>query len=330
MGKTLLNADYIIDEDNPCYICFGDHTRTFNVVKNDFCVMDNVKVLRCKNKYNINSILFILSSWKKDIRDLGYSRHWKLAKDSKILLPTKNGKIDFDFMESFISELDAQRITELEKQSIAELEAYLNVAGFENYELTDEEQIALNKYNSIVWAEYKLKDLFDVNSYKKRFDANKINILDNGKHPYVVRTAYNNGIRGYINEDEQYLNPGNTISFGQDTATMWYQEIPYFTGDKIKILESKFEEFRKENAHFMITAMSKPFQKFSWGASSFSVKIIKSQKVKLPVNNNGGIDFTYMETLSQAIKKLVIRDVVLYADQKIAATKKVINKNKNN
>lgn len=322
MGKTLLNADYIIDEDNPCYICFGDHTRTFNVVKNDFCVMDNVKVLRCKDKYSINSILFILSSWKKDIIDLGYSRHWKIAKNSKILLPTKNGKIDFDFMESFIAELDAQRI--------AELDAYLTVAGLKDYELTDEEQIALDKYNSIVWDDYKLEDIFDVKSYKKRFDANKINILDKGKHPYVVRTAYNNGIRGYINEEEEYLNPGNTISFGQDTATMWYQEIPYFTGDKIKILESKLEDFRKENAHFIITAMLKPFKKFSWGASSFSVKIIKSQKVKLPVNNDGGIDFTYMETLTQAIKKLVIKDVVLYADKKIAVTKKVVRENKSN
>lgn len=37
-----------------------------------------------------------------------------------------------------------------------------------------------------------------------------------------------------------------------------------------------------------------------------------------------------METLTQAIKKLVIKDVVLYADKKIAATKKVVEKNKAN
>ena len=48
----------------------------------------------------------------------------------------------------------------------------------------------------------------------------------------------NNGQKGFINEDESFLNDGNTISFGQDTATMYYQEFPYFTGDKIKIVKS--------------------------------------------------------------------------------------------
>lgn len=60
-------------------------------------------------------------------------------------------------------------------------------------------------------------------------------LLEHGKYPYVVRMGSNNGQKGYIDEDEKYLNPGNTISFGQDTATMYYQETPYFTGDKIKM-----------------------------------------------------------------------------------------------
>ena len=46
----------------------------------------------------------------------------------------------------------------------------------------------------------------------------------------------------------------------------------------------------------------------------------------LPTKNNE-IDFTYMELLISAVKKLVIKDVVLYADSKINATKKVISKN---
>lgn len=77
--------------------------------------------------------------------------------------------------------------------------------------------------NEVKWKKFKIGDLFEVNSYKKRFDANKVNILEEG-HPYVVRTALNNGIRGYLKEDEEFLNEGNTISFGQDTATMFYQE----------------------------------------------------------------------------------------------------------
>lgn len=34
-----------ITEKAPVYLVFGDHTRTMNIVHEDFCVMDNVKVL---------------------------------------------------------------------------------------------------------------------------------------------------------------------------------------------------------------------------------------------------------------------------------------------
>lgn len=138
-------------------------------------------------------------------------------------------------------------------------------------------------------------DLFEVNSSKKRFDANKVVVLDTGKFPYVVRMSSNNGQKGFIKEDEQFLNEGNTISFGQDTATMFYQDKPYFTGDKIKILKAKDKRFNKKNAQFFILTMKKSFSSFSWGASSFNVRIIEAQKIQLPVKNNE-IDYSFMES----------------------------------
>ena len=48
-----------------------------------------------------------------------------------ITLPVSNGKIDFAFMDSFIAELEAERV--------AELSAYLAVSGLDNYELTEKE-----------------------------------------------------------------------------------------------------------------------------------------------------------------------------------------------
>jgi hypothetical protein len=178
--------------------------------------------------------------------------------------------------------------------------------------------------NEVKWKKFKIGDLFEVNSYKKRFDANKVNILEEG-HPYVVRTALNNGIRGYLKEDEEFLNEGNTISFGQDTATMFYQEKPYFTGDKIKIIKSKYKEFNKLNSHFFVSTMSKSFSTFAWGSSSFSINIIENQEIYLPIKNNE-IDFEFMEILISAIQKIIIKDVVLYSSKKIEATKKLVFK----
>lgn len=45
----------------------------------------------------------------------------------------------------------------------------------------------------------------------------------------------------------------------------------------------------------------------------------------LPLKN-GKIDFEFMEAYIPAITKLVIKDVVKYADKRIVATKKIVNK----
>lgn len=150
------------------------------------------------------------------------------------------------------------------------------------------------KLCSVEWGEYKLGDLFEIEPSVKRFDANKVAIDNCGIHPYIVRIGYNNGRKGFLNEDEEYLNNGNTISFGQDTATMYYQEIPYFTGDKIKILCPKICGFKKENAQFFLTSMQLTFSKFAWGSSRFNVDILKEQKLMLPTKH-GEIDFDFME-----------------------------------
>lgn len=144
--------------------------------------------------------------------------------------------------------------------------------------------------------------MFEIESYKKRFDSNKVQILKKGGFPYVVRMSSNNGHKGFIDEDKIYLNDGNTISFGQDTATMYYQGYPYFTGDKIKIVKAKDERFTKKNAQFFLSTMTKSFSSFSWGASSFNVKIIKDQKITLPVLDDSEIDFEFMNSFITALE----------------------------
>ena len=169
----------------------------------------------------------------------------------------------------------------------------------------------------VKWAEFELQELFEVKTSKKRFDANKVKIEDIG-YPYVVRTAANNGIKGYLNEDEMYLNEGNTISFGPDTATMFYQEKPYFTGDKIKILKPTFTSFNKRNAQFFIPIMTRAFSSFSWGSSSFSEKIIKSQKLSLPIKPNANldklaqIDFDFMENFIAQLEAFRLSQLEAY------------------
>lgn len=170
------------------------------------------------------------------------------------------------------------------------------------------------KLENVEWGESKVSDLFSVNTSNKRFDANKVKISKGKKgYPYIVRQSTNNGRRGYIQESPEYLNENNTIAFGQDTATMFYQNEPYFTGDKIKILKPKFKEFNQDNAQFFLTAMEKSFSSFSWGSSSFNVKIIENQIVKIPVKD-GNPDFEFMENFIAELEAERIAELEAYLE----------------
>ncbi len=155
----------------------------------------------------------------------------------------------------------------------------------------------LEKDFGIKWQEYVIGDLFDVLTTKKKFNAAGVEF--GGKHRYVARGESNNGIRGYISEDEKYLNEANTISFGQDTATMFYQSKPYFTGDKIKVFSPKQHiVFSRNIAQIFISAMNKAFSNFSWGSNSYNVSILKATKIQLPTiieNGKSQIAFDFME-----------------------------------
>jgi len=272
---------------------------------------DNILVLLSRNYLSSKVKIFLVGLIDKVLNGkFSYGKQYRLGSfnKTKIKLPIKDGNIDFEFMENFIAQLEIERIEELE--------AYLLANNLKDYTLTKEEKEVLEDFENgrIEWDEFKIGELFEINSYKKRFDANKVTISEFGK-PYVVRTSLNNGIRGYIDEDEEFLNEGNTISFGQDTATMFYQEKAYFTGDKIKIVKSKDSRFNKLNGLFFVSTMTKSFSSFTWGGSSFSVKIIENQVMSIPTKNQKP-NYKLMETLISAIQKLVIKDVVLYVDKK--------------
>lgn len=168
------------------------------------------------------------------------------------------------------------------------------------------------KLRNVKWGEFKLGELFEVVSYKKCFDANKVTIIEKGGHPYIVRQGTENGQKGNIDAPTKYLNPGNTISFGQDTATMFYQEKPYFTGDKIKILKPRYLRFGKSNSQFFLTAMEKAFYAFAWGSSRFNVQTLNEQVIMLPICCDGEIDFDFIDKFIAELEAERIAELSAY------------------
>ncbi|MBN6066446.1 restriction endonuclease subunit S [Aggregatibacter actinomycetemcomitans] len=233
-----------------------------------------------------------------------------------ISLPMNKGEIDLDFMEKIVSELEARHSAELEK--------YLSAAGLKDYQLTAEEEKVLTALEdgNIIFSEYKLIDLFSV--------KNTNNILsrditpNSGDTPYLSASRENNAVSSYIFYQENLMDKGNCIFIGGKTFVVTYQEKDFYSNDSHNLclyLKDK-EEANRLNHLCMISCIERSLgHKYSWG-DSISNKKIQKDTVFLP-SKNGMPDYQTMQALISAVQKLVIKDVVLYADAKIAATKTI-------
>lgn len=307
IGYTKNEPEFIVNKENPIYIIFGDHTRSFNIATDSFCVTDNVKVLSVKEVCSIKVLLCIISSWKKCIPNIGYSRHWSLAKNIQFNLPiSKNGKIDFEFMENFIADLETERIKKLED--------YLIANGFDNYTLTAKEKQILKDFKNQKFREFNVIDIFEIENTKNILSRD---IIENsGKTPYLCASTENNAISSYISYDEKYLDKGNCVFIGGKTFVVTYQEKDFYSNDSHNLALYFKNNITKLNQLFLVTCINKSLgHKYSWGNSISKAKI-QSDKVSLPIKENQP-NYELMETLISAIQKLVIKDVVLYVNNKI-------------
>lgn len=323
------SPEFVCDDKHPVFVTFGDHTRSFNIATKSFSVLDNVKVL-LPSIHNIRCLLWIITAWQKQIPDLGYARHWKIAKNCIVELPTKNGDIDFDFMESFVAELEARRVTELS--------AYLTVSGYDNYELSAEELDALRSFSDLGddnWVTYKVGNIFErVETKKLPYKAKKLpkQPTDDYILPCLTSSFRNQGLNYYAPKTgATVLSNVISIPSNSDVYRAYYQTRDFTVlSDAYAIRWKAGEIALSPNQYlFMVMCINKvtDLPIYSYKNKLGGWNVVKEKDIRLP-EKNGKIDFAFMENFISAIKKLVIKDVVLYADRKIEKTKDVIKRKK--
>ena len=323
------NEEYL-NEGNT--VSFGQDTATMFYQEQPYFTGDKIKVLQCKyTQFSKQNAIVIVLALEKAFSSFSWgasSFNVKIIEETKITLPTKDGAIDFAFMETFMAELEAQHIAELEAQRITELEAYLTVTGLKDYTLTEEEEKVLNSLDKVQWKEYQIVDIFNV--------KNTNNILsawitpDSGEIPYLSASQSNNSVASYIEYNRDMIDKGNSIFIGGKTLVISYQEQDYFSNDShnlaLYIKDGKAVEKKKQL--FMVACLYKSLKPlYTWG-NSISNKKIQKDIVMLPTKN-GTPDYDFMNTYIKAIEKLVIKEVVLYVEKKIQATQEVVNNSSN-
>ncbi len=172
----------------------------------------------------------------------------------------------------------------------------------------------------LTWQSFRLGDLFEVLSSKKIYHANTIKIHDTqieNSYSYVVRATANNGIKGFIIDDPTFTNEKNTLSFAQDTFTVFYQKQPYFTGNKVKILKPKFAFKSPKILHFISAILQFILKPLTWGLGS-TTESIAEFKFSLPLKPTANtqtlkdIDFNFMEKFIAELEQCRLAELQAY------------------
>lgn len=307
VGFTNKEAEFLISEDNPIYIVFGDHTISFNIATESFCVMDNVKVLTLNSKLTINQLLYIIASWKKSIPNKGYARHWSSAKKVLFQLPIKKDNIDFDFIGRFVAKI--------ENEQILKFKNYLNEIGLNDYHLTKQEKQTLEIFENLNWSIFNLENLFGKSTRGRRLkSADRIS----GTLPFVTAGETDEGVSDFIGNNVKVF-VANTTTIDMFGSAK-YRNFKYGGDDHIAVVHT--DKLPKYASVFVTSAIHKSSYngQFNYGRN-FYAKDADALDISLP-EKDGKPDYETMETVISAIHKLVIKDVVLYVERK----KKELNK----
>ena len=229
-----------------------------------------------------------------------------------ISLPiTSSKKIDFDFIEEFIAEL--------EERSVAEFEAWLRAAGFEDYNLTEGEQIALNEIDKLEYQIFNVEELFGKSTRGKRLkSADRVT----GSLPFVTAGETDEGISAIIGNCVTIF-PANTTTIDMFGSAK-YRTYEYGADDHIAVVHT--QKLQEDAAIFVTAAIHKSSHngQFDYGKNYYA-KDADELNILLPTK---GVvpDYSKMATIISAVKKLVIKDVAEYANKKIRVAQQVIAK----
>ena len=290
---------------------------------------DHVAVVHTE-KLSPQAALFVTTAIHKSSHagQFDYSRNFYATDADKltIQLPTisQNGVslIAFDFIETFIATLNAERL--------ATLNAYLKLTNLQDYTLTDDEQTALDALDTVTWGEFKIEDvlvwqksIIELNP----LHLSSLTISDEKKYPFYGQATTNNGIIEYRHLKESVLNNPlgkPTILVHSNNQNTVYLETPFYLKDghgATSVLQS--ENLDKMIAQFLIGSIKKViFQKYTYNSKATKIEL-KNTKITLPVKSDNTPNYGYMKLIICAMQKVVIKNVVDYLDVRITKTNEV-------
>ena len=154
------------------------------------------------------------------------------------------------------------------------------------------------------WKDFRFGDLISSIYKAKAINKDDLTETDIGVDSirYITRTSENNGCELLAVRSELPMNiveKGNAISIGDTTATCFYQDEDFITGDHIVVVRAD-EWLNKYTGLFIVAMLQGEQYKYSYGRA-FLMDRIKETVIKLPVDTDGNPDWQFMENYIKAL-----------------------------
>lgn len=283
--------------------------------KNKWYSSQNIFILTPKNNRLFN--LLTVSSINKILDDYGgYSSYPTLTSLRKhiIKLPTKDGNIDFDFMESIINDI--------ENECIKQLEHYLNSMGINDCHLTMEEKNAILDLQKVEWKQFKMDNLFErIKTNKLPYKAKELPKEPKDKYvlPCLTSSFMNQGLNYYAPREEATILK-NVISLpsNSDVYRAYFQSNEFTVLSDSYAIEWIYDNKKLTNNQYLFTVSCinkvTDLPIYSYKNKLGGWNVVREKLIKLPVKNNKP-DYEFMENFINGIKKLLLEDLVIWIDK---------------
>lgn len=160
---------------------------------------------------------------------------------------------------------------------------------------------------------FKVDDIFSV----QRCVNLKSELCTPGNIHYVTRTALNNGVQNLCGNND-YINDGNCIIIGGESAVAFYQNEPFVTGNNITALRN--EKMSELSGLYIVSVLNKFTPLYSY-SKAWNTKRIRKTIISLPVIESSDphhvytpddIDWAYMEDHIRRLEEDHIRRLEEY------------------
>ena len=281
--------------------------------------------------YNKKHILYFLATLSKYFVNFGYSTGMSNILSLVIPVPYVQNKLAFKYMENYIKALEAERIETLEAERIETLEAYLTVTNLRDYHLTKNDEKVLDKFAKLSDTKsrveeseaFRLSPVTMITLFPNIHQGRRLKKDDqiNGDLPFVMAGTTNTGVvRNIGNDVRVFPKQSLTIDIFGNT---FYRGYEFGAGDDTGVFWN--DKMKDSKALLYLKTI---IEKSLIGKYDFGSKLRASQthnfKFDVPQTNNQ-IDYQFMSDFIRVVEKLVIKDLVIWADKKIAATKEVVD-----